>query len=92
MAGMPADDLAARRKRIIYRSLYTGTKETDLLLGPFARTHVPALAPDQLDRFERLLEAPDPDVFAWATGQAPTPLEYDHDVMAMLKSFAKIGR
>lgn len=76
-----------RRKRLLHRSLYTGMKETDLLLGAFARAHLAGLSVEQLDRFERLLSAPDPDIFAWATGQLPPPPEHDHDVMAMLKGF-----
>ena len=81
------ETLDARRKRLIHRSLYTGMKETDLLLGPFARAHVPSFSPDQLDRYERLLDAPDPDVFDWACGRTAVPAEYDHDVFRLLKDF-----
>lgn len=84
---MSDDRLAERRKRLIYRSSYTGTKETDLLLGPFARRFVPVFTAEQLDRFERLLAASDPDIFAWATGQAAAPPEHDHDVMVLLRVF-----
>jgi succinate dehydrogenase flavin-adding protein (antitoxin of CptAB toxin-antitoxin module) len=76
-----------RRRRLIHRSLYTGMKETDLLLGPFARRHVPGFSSDQLDRYERLLEAGDPNIYDWASGRAPIPDEYDHDVMALLRNF-----
>ncbi|MGB1528083.1 MAG: succinate dehydrogenase assembly factor 2, partial [Candidatus Puniceispirillaceae bacterium] len=33
-----------RVKRLIYRSSYTGMKETDLLLGQFAARHLPELS------------------------------------------------
>ena len=43
------EPLEIRRKRLIHRSLYTGMKETDLLLGAFARQHVPGFAAAELD-------------------------------------------
>jgi len=82
------EPVETRRKRLIHRSLYTGTKETDLLLGAFARRHVPAFSDDQLDRYERLLHAPDPAIFAWATGQEAVPADFDNDVMRLLKDYA----
>jgi antitoxin CptB len=81
------ETLEARRKRLIHRSLYTGMKETDLLLGNFARAHVPSFSVAQLDRYERLLDAPDPDVFDWACGRADVPAEHDHDVFRLLRNF-----
>lgn len=84
---MTSETTEARRRRLIYRSRYTGMKETDLLLGPFAERHVPGFSEDQLDRYEDLLAAPDPDIFNWATGRDPVPPAYDHDVMALLRNF-----
>lgn len=83
----PHESEAARRRRLIHRSLYTGMKETDLLLGPFAQRHVPDFSTEQLDRYERLLEEADPDIFDWATGRQPVPARHDHDVMGLLKNF-----
>lgn len=82
-----SEALEARRRRLIYRSLYTGMKETDLLLGPFAQRYVPGFAHDQLDRYERLLGEPDPDIFDWATGRQAVPEDHDNDVMRLLKDF-----
>jgi antitoxin CptB len=79
--------LSPRQKRLIYRASYTGTRETDLLLGAFARAHVADFDAAQLARFEALLEAGDQQIFAWATGRAAVPGVYDHDVMQMLKNF-----
>ena len=33
-------DIETRRKRLLYRSIYRGNKENDILLGQFARAHV----------------------------------------------------
>lgn len=82
------DLLEARRKRLIYRSLYTGMKETDLLLGAFARAHLPGFGSDELDQYEHLLDTQeDPLIYAWAIGRDPVPPEYDTPVMKLLQQF-----
>jgi antitoxin CptB len=79
--------LDPRRKRLLFRSLHRGTKETDLMLGGFAESQIGALSEPQLDRFEALLEAPDGDLFDWITGRRPPPASYNHDVMDLLIAF-----
>lgn len=76
-----------RRRRLLYRSLYTGCKETDLLLGGFARRFLGEFGDDQLDRYELLLAEPDPDVLDWASGRCAVPPAHDHDVMRLLQNF-----
>ncbi|MBI3707820.1 MAG: succinate dehydrogenase assembly factor 2 [Proteobacteria bacterium] len=76
-----------RRKRLLYRSRYTGTKETDLLLGGFAAAHLGTFDAAQLDQFELLLTEPDPQIFDWATGRAAVPPQHDNGVMRLLKNF-----
>jgi len=85
---MSPEPVEIRRKRLIHRSLYTGMKETDLLLGPFARREVPGFATAELDQYEALLGEPDPSIYAWAIGELPVPQEHDNGVMARLKLFA----
>lgn len=86
-AAGPRETIEARRRRLIYRSCYTGMKETDLLLGPFAMRYVPGFSVEQLDRYERLLAEPDPDIFDWATGRQAVPAIYENDVVSLLKNF-----
>jgi antitoxin CptB len=81
------ESLEERRRRLIYRSLYTGMKETDVLLGPFAQRHVPGFSGDQLDRYERLLSEPDPDILDWVSGRLSVPSIHDTDVLRLLKNF-----
>lgn len=69
--------LDIRRRRIKFRAWHRGMLETDLLLGRFADAEVENLSESELDDFEALLEAIDRDVFAWATGETPTPQAYD---------------
>jgi antitoxin CptB len=75
-----------QRKRLLYRAQHMGSVENDTIFGRFAEEMLPLMSKEQLDRFERLLEADDTDLFHWATGAAP-PFEHDHDVMDMLRTF-----
>ena len=86
---MTAETLEIRRKRLKYRSQHRGTKELDLLLGRFAAERLDALDPGQIDRFEALLEAPSPLVYAWVTGQDDPPPEQDNDVLYLLRDFVQ---
>jgi antitoxin CptB len=79
--------LAVRRKRLLYRSAYTGTKETDLLLGSFARRHLATLTEAQLDTYEALLEIEDPRLYKWISGMEDAPADYDSDVLIMIRNF-----
>jgi len=84
------EPLETRRKRLVHRSLYTGMKETDLLLGAFARARLGHFSPEQLDRYEALLGLnEDPRIYAWAIGRETVPTEHDHDVMAELQAFSQ---
>ena len=82
-----ADDLARRRKRLMFRSARRGMRESDFILGGFARRHVAGMSAQQLGRFETLLERNDPELMAWITGMTPVPAECDHDVMRLLQDF-----
>ncbi len=85
------ENLDIRRKRLAFRAWHRGTKELDLLIGGFADRHLGHMSADQLDRFEALLEVPDPVMYRWATGQESPSAGYDNDVMKLLLEF-KIPR
>lgn len=87
---MTEDRLALRRKRLLFQSMRRGTKESDLILGGFAKAWLDRLDEAQIDRFEALLEQSDPDLLAWITGLAPTPAEHDHDVMHLIRKFKSV--
>ena len=75
-----------RRKRLYFQCHHRGSKESDLLLGGFARAHLSTLSEDQLDRLEALLANDDADIYGWLTGRLPIPETHDDDVMALLKN------
>ena len=76
-----------RVDRIRYRAWRRGFREADLILGPFADSHAPSMTSDELDRFEALLDQPDPDIYAWILGSLPVPAAFDTDLMARLRAF-----
>jgi antitoxin CptB len=76
-----------RRKRLLFRSWHRGTREADLILGSFAEQHLGGFDEAQLDRYEALLDWPDPDIFDWLAGRCAPPAECDHDVTRLLLDF-----
>lgn len=85
MSGAESPEI--RRKRLRWRSWHRGTREMDLLVGGFADAHLAALDEAQLDRFEALLRAPDPDLYDWMTGREAPPEALDDDVLRLMRAF-----
>jgi antitoxin CptB len=50
-------------KKLYYLSNYRGCKETDLLLGNFAKTYLTQLSDAQLTDYEYLLNQADVDIY-----------------------------
>ena len=65
-----------RLKRLSMRSWRRGTKEMDLILGPFSDGGLGALAPEQLDAYEALLAENDQDLYQWMSGRISPPPEH----------------
>ncbi len=59
-----------RLKRLRIRSWRRGTREMDLILGPYADGMLATLDDGALHDYEALLEQPDPDLYAWVSGAA----------------------
>lgn len=63
----------ARLKRMAMRSWRRGTKEMDLVLGPWSDVHLAGLSAEDLEVYEALLEENDQDLMAWIMGQGAAP-------------------
>jgi antitoxin CptB len=61
----------------------------DLLLGPYADGHLDELDEAGLESYERLLELPDPQLFAWFAGQAPVPPEADSAALQRVLEYCR---
>jgi antitoxin CptB len=59
---------AAEYNRLCWHSR-RGMLELDLVLGPFVRNHYPGLSPVDKERYRRLLECEDQDLFSWFLGR-----------------------
>ena len=62
---MRGDELDVRRRRAAYRATHRGTKEMDWVIGRYAVSVLPNLEGEALDRLERFLNLPDPDLQQW---------------------------
>ena len=84
---MSGEDLETRRKRLLYRSVYRGNKENDILLGQFARAHIAEFDAAELDQYEALLAVGDNEIYDWVSGQVAVPPEKDSPVVRKLLAF-----
>lgn len=80
------EDIAMRRKRLRYRAWHRGTREMDLILGPYADARLDGLDEAALDRFEQLLDEHDADLSRWLLGQVAPPADADSDLIATILS------
>ena len=78
------EDLSMRRRRLRDRAWHRGTRELDLLLGPFADAELESMDPATLDRFEDLLALEETDLQAWLLNQEPPPSGADRDLLARI--------
>lgn len=76
-----------RRKKLRFRAWRRGFREIDLILGGFADRKLSDLDEPGLDAFERLLDAPDQEVYDWITDQAPAPTDHDTPTLALIRAF-----
>jgi antitoxin CptB len=82
------DTAEARLKRIAMRSWRRGTKEMDLVLGPFADAHLRLMDEGELAEYEALLAENDQDLMAWLLGQSLPPAAIA-PLLARIAAFAE---
>ena len=78
----------ARLKRMGMRSWRRGTKEMDLILGPFSDAHLAGMAEEDLAIYDRLLDENDQDLLPMMMGQTLVPAAFA-DLVSRISSFAK---
>lgn len=79
------------RARLQYQSRKRGTLENGLLLSTFCSHHLKRFTEPQLAMYDDLINKPSDewDIFYWATGKKPVPVEFDNEIMSLLKEFTK---
>lgn len=82
------EQIENQRKRLIFRSEHRGTKEMDLLLGSFAKKHVPGFTEQELQEYEEFLTNNDPDLYNWITEVEEAPREVqNYEMFAKIKGY-----
>jgi antitoxin CptB len=80
-----------RRKRLLFRCWHRGMREMDLVLGRFADAEIADLGDAELGQLERLIELPDPDLYAALSGDGVLAPEYRSDLFDRIKSLRGVG-
>ncbi|MBC7479180.1 MAG: succinate dehydrogenase assembly factor 2 [Pseudorhodobacter sp.] len=78
----------ARLKRLKMRSWRRGTKEMDLVLGPFADDRLAAMDEATLLLYDALLEENDQELITWVMGTGIIPARFA-GLMAVISDFAR---
>lgn len=78
----------ARLKRLKMRSWRRGTKEMDLVLGPFADERVASMDEATLLLYDALLEENDQELITWVMGTGIIPARFA-GLMAVISDFAR---
>lgn len=81
------DPLDAFRRRALYRAWHRGTRELDLILGPYADKHVADFDAAMLARFEAVMEHEEVHLTAWLISGAPPPENCDRRLVEDIRSF-----
>ena len=74
-------------KKLIYRSKYTGTRETDILLGNFAENFMESLTDDELLAYQDLLDSGDPRIWRLSIDIETTKSEKEEFIIKMIKKY-----
>ena len=78
----------ARLKRMAMRSWRRGTKEMDMVLGPYAEAHLGAMGEAELQLYDALLEENDQELITWVMGTGPVPDRFA-GLMGQISGFAR---
>ncbi len=86
------DAPAIRLRRLGLRAWRRGTREMDLILGPYADARLAAMAPAEVEAFEALIAEEDTELLAWVLGQADPPDRHAPLIAALRRHAAEIRR
>ena len=87
-----SEGLEPRRKRLLFRCWHRGTREMDMILGGFADAHIADLNDADIADLERLIELPDPDLYAALVGGAPLAPDYAIGIFVRIKQSTESPR
>jgi antitoxin CptB len=91
MTERSSEGLDVRRRRLLFRAWRRGVRETDLIVGRFADAYIDKFDTSALDDFERLIEVPNAELYAWVAGDESVPQDFDTAVLRQLIDFHRQG-
>lgn len=74
-------------KKLLYQSCNRGCKETDLIIGQFAKSNLDKMNNSDLTTFEEILQMNDADIYDWYTKKKPLPEEKSSKLMLQILDF-----
>ena len=92
MTERSSEGLSVRRRNLLFRAWRRGVREMDLIVGRFADAYIERLDEPALDDFERLIEVPNNELYAWVVGETAVPADHDTAVLRELRTFHHQGR
>ena len=75
------------KKKIIYRSIYRGTKEMDKLLGAFTKKYIDKLDIRELIELEKLLSIDDNSLYNFYNGLETDIIFEENKINSLFKNF-----
>lgn len=83
------EEVERQRKRLMFQCRHRGTKELDLVLGPFAEANLPTMNADELRNLSAFLSEIDPDIYDWLSGRENLPERLRNPVTDRLVAFGR---
>jgi len=77
------EPLSVLKARLLYQSRKRGMLENGLLLSTFAAKFLDSMNETELKDYDRIINLPsnDWDIYYWATGVKPIPIDFDTPIM-----------
>ncbi|MDP4709231.1 MAG: succinate dehydrogenase assembly factor 2 [Rickettsiaceae bacterium] len=74
-------------KKLLYQSCNRGCKETDLIIGQFAKLNIKEMKDNELQIFNKILQLTDADIYDWYTRKKDVPTEHKSHLMSQILNF-----
>jgi antitoxin CptB len=80
------NNLIILKKKLLYRSIHRGCKETDFLVGEFAKENIDKMNNEQLANYQNFLAENDVEIYDWLLNKEFPPLKYK-ELINKIKEF-----
>lgn len=85
-----SEGLEIRQRKLLFRSWHRGMRELDLIFGRFADSEIAGLTDTEIEQYERLLDLPDTDLFAWIVGMQAIPEQHRSPLFERIMAFRQV--